>query len=357
MHSLFLPYPMGPLCLKNRIVMAPLTRRRAENGDLAPNELMATYYAQRATAGLIVSEGSQISPLAYGYTGSPGCYSPEQVEGWKRVTTRLHEAGGIIFLQLWHVGPFSHPLLQPDGRPPVSASPVKPTGEVLTPRGRLPYETAREITPEEIRRTVQDFARATRLAMEAGFDGVEVHAAHAYLIDQFLMGGTNRRTDDYGGSVENRARFLFEVVDAVLREAPARRVGIRLSPEPFKEGMDDPDPRAIYGYVVEQLSGMNLAYLHLSEKMEPEERLSRPGKSIVPEYRRLYRGTLISCGGHSLESARDMIDRGEADLIAFGKPFISNPRLAELLKEEHPLAPWDKDTFYHGGARGYTDYP
>lgn len=357
MDKLFQPYNMGPNTLANRIVMAPLTRRRATLPGLTANELIGKYYRQRASTGLIVAEGSQISPEGYGFTGSPGCYSAAQVAGWKTVTDVVHRAGGKIFLQLWHVGPWSHRLLQPGKKSPLAASEIRPQGEVLTPEGRLPYEYARAMTVEEIHNTVKDFGRAAKNAMEAGFDGVEIHGAHAYLIDQFIMDGTNSRMDDYGGPVENRARFLFEVIAEVLKYVPAGKTGLRLSPRAVKPGMADSHPGKTYGWIVDQLNGLSLAYLHISEIMTPEERLNGTAKSIVPFYRNLYKGVLISCGGHGLESARAMIVAGHADLIAFGKAFISNPDLVARLKTGAPLAEPDKETFYHGGPKGYIDYP
>ncbi len=358
MHKIFIPFPLSPNELSNGIVMAPLTRRRAGNSELAPNDLIVEYYRQRASAGLIVAEGSQISPEGYGFTGSPGCYSEAQIRGWIRVTEAVHYEGGKIFLQLWHTGPWSHRLLQPHGKKPLAASEVKPLGrEVLTPEGRLPYEYSRPMTKEEISYTIKDFGRAAKNALKAGFDGVEVHGAHSYLIDQFIMDGTNKRQDEYGGPVKNRARFLFEVLDEVLSHAPADRVGLRLSPRAVKEGMADSQPEKTYGWIVEKLNAYRLAYLHISEMMTPGERLAGDPESVVPYYRAIYDGTLISCGGHSRESAIRMVDNGQADLIAFGKPFISNPDLVERLKEKAPLAEPDKDTFYHGGPKGYIDYP
>lgn len=358
MHPLFQAFQLGPHRLSNRLVMAPLTRRRATEGSLAANELMAQYYVQRASAGLIVAEGSQISPEGYGFTGSPGCYSPEQVDGWRKVTRAVHQSGGKIFLQLWHVGPWSHPLLQPGGKEPLAASRVKPMGrEVLTPKGRLPYEYSRPMSLEEIRRTIEDFGRAAKNALEAGFDGVEIHGAHSYVIDQFIMDGTNKRQDEYGGPVENRARFLFEVVERVLDEVPAGRVGLRLSPRQVKEGMADSQPEKTYGHIVERLNDYGLTYLHISEMMTPEDRLEGTVKSMVPFYREIFKGTLISCGGHSLESARAMLDAGQADLVAFGKAFIANPDLVYRLQQGAPLNVPDPDTFYHGGPKGYVDYP
>ena len=356
-HSLFHSYRLGDITLANRVVMAPLTRRRADMDTLAANDLVAEYYRQRASAGLIIAEGSQVSPEGYGFTGSPGCYSAAQVEGWKKATSAVHNAGGKIFLQLWHVGPFSHRLLQPRHKAPLAASVVKPEGEVLTPEGRLPYEASRPMTEEEIFKTIVDFGRAAKNAMLAGFDGVEIHGAHAYVIDQFIMDGTNKRDDEFGGSIENRARFLFRVIEEVLKHAPAGRVGLRLSPRAVKAGMADSRPEKTYGYIIKKLNNYKLAYLHISEMMTPEERLEDTGRSVVPYYRKIYNGTLISCGGHGHESARRIIDDGYADLVAFGKPFISNPDLVERLRKPLLLAVPDKDTFYHGGPKGYIDYP
>lgn len=354
---IFQPCEVGAVVLRNRIVMAPLTRRRATNNELAPNALMAEYYSQRASAGLIVSEGSQISPRAYGYLNTPGCYTLQQLEAWKKVTGAVHETGGRIFLQLWHVGPFSHPYLQPGQLPALAASAVKPEGDVMTPLGRVAYEAARAMDLNDIESTVRDFGLAAGNALRAGFDGVEVHGAHAYLIDQFIMDGTNRRKDRFGGSIENRARLLFSVLDEVLKFAPPGRIGLRLSPGREKAGMRDSAPLKTFGYIMERLNGMNLAYVHLSEMMSTQERLSEPSKSIVPFFRKVYRGTLISCGGHSPESALRMLESNQADLIAFGKPFISNPDLPERILKGYPLAPPDKETFYYGGPKGYTDYP
>lgn len=336
--------------------MAPMTRRRAENDDLAANDLMALYYRQRASCGLIIAEGSQISPQAYGYTNSPGCFTRKQVAGWKKVTGAVHQEGGKIFLQLWHVGPYSHALLQPGQQSPLSASPVKPDGEVLTSRGRLPYDWARAMTKEDIWQTIADFGKAAANASQAGFDGVEIHGAHAYVIDQFIMDGTNKRNDEFGGSVENRSKFLFLIVEEVLKYLPPEKVGLRLSPASVKPRMEDSQPLKTYGYIVEKLNDYQLAYLHISEMMTPEERMSSPLRGVVPFYRNLYKGNLISCGGHTAESATRMLKEDQADLIAFGKPFISNPDLVDKLKNSIPLTPWEKDTFYHGGEKGYVDY-
>jgi N-ethylmaleimide reductase len=356
-HKLFSPYTFSGITTNNRIAMAPLTRRRAEKETLAANDMIALYYQQRASAGLLIAEASQISPQGYGYTGSPGCFTPKQVEGWKKVTRAVHNAGGKIFLQLWHVGPFSHRLLQPGLMAPSAASAVTPVGELLTPEGHLPFETSRAMTHEEIIQTVFDYARAAQNAIIAGFDGVEIHGAHAYLIDQFIMDGTNKRTDEFGGPIENRSRFLFMVIDEILKTIQPGKVGLRLSPIGVRPGMEDSNPKETYGYIINRLNDYSLAYLHISEMMTMEDRISLPEKSVVPFYRNIYKGALISCGGHTLESASRMIENNEADLIAFGKPFISNPDLVERLRHESPLTPWDKETFYHGGSTGYIDYP
>jgi N-ethylmaleimide reductase len=312
---------------------------------------------QRASAGLLISEGSQISPEAYGYTGSPGCYTDAQIEAWKKVTQAVHDAGGKIFLQLWHVGPFSHRLLQADNQLPMAASAVRPPGQVLTPEGRFDYEVPRAMTHSEIHKTVSDFERAARMAIVAGFDGVEIHGAHAYIIDQFIMDATNKRTDEFGGSIQNRARLLFMIIEEILNYVPAEKVGLRLSPQGYRPGLMDSNPDETYVYIIDKLNEYKLAYLHLSEMMSPEDRLKKPAKSIVPFYRKIYKGTLLSCGGHSRESGERMLENNEADLIVYGKPFISNPDLVERMKAGASLAEPDKDTFYHGGAKGYTDYP
>ncbi|MFW5758212.1 MAG: alkene reductase, partial [Bacteroidota bacterium] len=357
-HLLFQPFRLNDhITLNNRVVMAPLTRRRAENSALAADDTIALYYKQRASAGLIISEGSQISPQAYGYTNTPGCFTNYQIEAWKKVTHEVHKEKGKIFLQLWHVGPFSHKDLQPGNLPPLSASPIVPRGQVLTPQGKKNYESSRAMSEEEIQKTIMDFAKAAQNALISGFDGVEIHAAHAYLIDQFIMDGTNQRNDRFGGSVENRSRFLFMILEEILKTIPANRVGIRLSPKAVKEDMEDSQPFKTYGYIGDKLNDYHLAYLHLSEMMSVEERLKQNNNSIVPYYRKIYKGNLISCGGHTYQSAVDMLNKNMADLIAFGKPFISNPDLVDRMRKNIPLQQYDKDTFYHGGKKGYTDYP
>ena len=351
-RELFEPYRMGDLELPNRLVMAPMTRNRAPG--LVANETMATYYAQRAGAGLIVTEGAQISPLAQGYQDTPGIYTEEQRDGWRRVTDAVHAAGGRIFAQLWHVGRVSHSWYH--GQPPVAPSPIPVPGSAYTPEGMLPYEVPRELSESEIAGVVEEFRRATAVARDAGFDGVEVHGANGYLVDQFLRGGTNTRTDRYGGSARNRTRFLVEVMDAVSAEWPGR-AGVRLSPGGTPNGAEDEDPITTFSEAAAALNGLPLAYLHLVEKA-----LSPPGaerSTIVPSalLRPIFHGTIISTGGHTLESASATVTEGRAELAGFGRLFIANPDLPTRLAREAPLLQPRRETFYGGGEEGYIDYP
>jgi N-ethylmaleimide reductase len=356
-NDLFAPFDLSGNQLGNRIVMAPMTRRRAENPEHIPVDFSVDYYKQRASAGLIVSEGSQVSPQGYGYTDSPGCYSKEQMEAWKKITDAVHEAGGKIFLQLWHVGPYSHPLLQPEGALPLAASAVKPIGQVLTPEGHKEYVTPKPMTEEEIYQTVEDFGHATMNAKKAGFDGVEIHGAHGYVIDQFLRDGTNLRKDDFGGSFENRSKLLFMIVEKVIESWSADRTGLRLSPTVQRPPHGESDIEGTFGYITEKLNDYQMAYLHISEMIPPEVRLETIDDSILPFYRKLYKGNLISCGGYTRATAEMVLDRGYADLIAFGKLFVSNPDLVKRLSINGPLTEPDTSTFYHGGRKGYIDYP
>jgi N-ethylmaleimide reductase len=345
---LFEPFELGPITLGNRLVMAPLTRSRAGAGDV-PHALNAEYYAQRADAGLIITEGSQISPEGKGYPGTPGIYSPEQVAGWRLVTDAVHRKGGRIFLQLWHVGRISHPSLLPDGQLPVAPSALKPAGNALTAQGFVPFVEPRALAPDEIPGVVASFRQAAINAKEAGFDGVEVHAANGYLLDQFLRDGTNKREDAYGGPVENRARLLLEVVGVVSTVFGAARVGVRLSPiNPFND-IEDSDPQATFDYVATQLGVRGLSYLHVYQA------------GVAPfDWRRLrkaFGGTFIVNGGYDRAQAEAALEIGAADLIAFGVPFLANPDLVERLKRNAPLNPPDPSTFYEGGPKGYTDYP
>ncbi len=354
--KLLSPVRLGPYELRNRIVMAPLTRNRAGSGNV-PGPMNVTYYAQRASAGLIVSEATQVSPMGQGYPMTPGIYSPEQVAGWRAVTEAVHDRGGRIFLQLWHVGRISHPSLLPGGASPVAPSAIRPNaGMAATLEGPKPFEVPRALETHEIPGIVEEFRQGAIRAKEAGFDGVEVHGANGYLLDQFLRDGTNQRTDAYGGPVENRARLHLEVTSAAAEVWGADRVGIRLSPSGTFNDMSDSDPSATFGYLVEKLSAHGLAYLHL---IEPQEADVRHGADVVPtaELRAKYRGTLIANGGLTRESAESILESGLADLVAFGKLFIANPDLPERFRVGAPLNPADPATFYGGDQRGYIDYP
>ncbi|PSB06291.1 alkene reductase [filamentous cyanobacterium CCP2] len=346
---------VGRYTLPNRLVMAPLTRNRAGAGNV-PRQLNATYYAQRASAGLLITEATQVSPQGVGYPATPGIHSPEQVEGWKLVTKAVHDRGGKIFLQLWHVGRVSHPSLQPDGALPVAPSAIAPQGEASTYEGQKPFVTPRALETEEIPGIVEQYRQGAKNALEAGFDGVEIHGANGYLLDQFLRDGSNQRTDTYGGSIENRARLLLEVIDAVVEVWGADRVGLRLSPSGTFNSMSDSNPQALFTYVVGELNQRNLAYLHL---VEPREDNGAPeGQDLSSHFfRSIYRGVIIAAGGYDRQLAEETIAKGDADLIAFGRWYISNPDLVERFANNAPLNPYDRSTFYGGDERGYTDYP
>ncbi|MBD2776747.1 alkene reductase [Iningainema tapete] len=353
--NLFSSYKLGELELPNRIVMAPLTRNRAASGNV-PHELNATYYVQRASAGLIISEATQVSPEGLGYPNTPGIYSPEQVEGWKLVTDAVHQHGGRIYLQLWHVGRISHPDLQPNGALPVAPSAIAPKGEVFTYEGMKPYVTPRALETDEIPGIVEQYRRGAENALASGFDGVEIHGANGYLLDQFLRDGTNKRTDKYGGAVENRARLLLEVTEAVTGVWGAKRVGVRLSPSGTFNDIRDSNPLETFGYVASALNQFDLAYLHIFEAVEAD---IRHGTTVVPtsHLRQRYQGTLIVNGGYTREKADAVLAKGEADLVAFGTLFISNPDLPQRFALNAPLNQADPTTFYGGGEKGYTDYP
>lgn len=353
--DLFAPYALGPLPLKNRFVMAPLTRSRAEAGNV-PSAMAATYYGQRAGAGLIITEATQAGPGGQGYIATPGLHSAAQIEGWQRVTDAVHAQGGRIFVQLWHVGRISHPDLL-GGQLPVAPSPIAPRGvSTYTAAGLKPIPTPRALELHEIPAIVEEFRQAARNAQAAGFDGVEVHGANGYLLDQFLEDGTNQRGDDYGGSVENRARLLLEVVGAVTDVWGSGRVGVRLSPGGTFNDMCDSRPQQTFGHVVRRLAALSLAYLHLIEPSPPQ------GEHPMPElsarfFRPLFPGTLIVAGGYTLERAQAVVQAGLADLVAFGQLFIANPDLVERLRRGAALNVPDPQTFYGGDARGYIDYP
>jgi N-ethylmaleimide reductase len=364
--DLFSPFRLGALDLPNRIVMAPMTRNRAGPGN-APTALNATYYAQRAGAGLIVSEASQVSPQGLGYPGTPGIHSDEQIAGWQRVTDAVHAAGGRIVLQLWHVGRISHPALQPDGALPVAPSAIAPAGQAWTLDGMKPYVTPRALEAAELPGIVAQFRQGAANAKAAGFDGVEVHAANGYLLDQFLRDQTNRRTDRYGGkNAENRTRLLIEVTEAVAGVWGGERVGVHLSPSnPFND-IADSDPERTFAVVVRALDRLGLSYLHLVEPGPPEPTPASPSPATdaaktppldAAFFRPLWRGMLIANKGYDLNRADAVLQSGAADLVSFATLFIANPDLPERLCRGGPFNTAERKTFYGGSAAGYTDYP
>lgn len=352
-------YKLADLTLANRAVMAPLTRLRAGEGN-APTAMNAEYYGQRAGFGLIVTEATPIMLEGHGYPDTPAIYTKKQIAGWKLATDAVHANKGIIFCQLWHCGRISHNAYQPNDQAPPAPSAVAPTGKVMHPKTweQLDFPTPEAMTQEDIDTTIAAYAQSILNSKEAGFDGVEVHGANGYLINQFLIAGVNQREDKYGGSIENRARFLFEVLDATVALWPGR-VGLRLSPPTdFTELVND-DRAELFFYVIEKLNDYDLAYLHLVEPRMYEdhdpETYSMPLSS--KDFRPLYKGTLISAGGHSRDSSERLLENGQADLIGFGRDAISNPDLPERLSKDLPLTPYDRDTFYGGAEKGYTDYP
>jgi len=352
--TLFEPYALGDLTLANRIVMAPLTRNRAGAG-LVPNELTATYYAQRAAAGLIITEATQISAQAQGYQDTPGLYTAEQIEGWRKVTEAVHAQGGRIFVQLWHVGRVSHVDLQPGGAAPVAPCAVRAQTKTFVNNGFVDVSEPRALDLSELPGIVNDFRQAAANAVLAGFDGVEIHGANGYLLDQFIKDSANQRTDAYGGTVENRARLLIEVVTAVADEIGAGRTGVRVSPVSPANDVASSDPQAQYDYIADQLSALGIAYLHVVEGATGGPRDIAPFD--YASLRRRFKQTYLANNGYDLEFASATLNEAKADLFAFGRPFISNPDLVERLKTGAPLAPLNPATLYGGGAQGYTDYP
>ena len=355
--DLFRPVQLGPITLRNRIVMAPLTRSRAGAGDV-PRAMNAEYYRQRATAGLIVSEASEITHQGKGYAFTPGIYTDAQVEGWRLVTDAVHAEGGRMFLQLWHVGRISHPDLQPAGALPVAPSAIKPGGKAFTETGFKDHVTPRALETDEIPGIVADYAHAARCAKQAGFDGVEVHAANGYLLDQFIRDSTNRRTDRYGGSVENRIRFPLEVVAAVVDVWGGERVGIRLSPITPQVGDIplDSDPMGTYCALVEGLRPLNLVYMHEIEGATQGSR-DEPGGFSSQGLRSKFGGLYMANNGYDREMAFRARRENLADLVCFGRPFIGNPDLVQRLQVGAPLVDAPKETWYGGDEHGYTDYP
>jgi len=353
--KVFSPIQLGPCALKNRMAMAPMTRNRAGLGNV-PQPMNAEYYMQRASAGLIITEGSQVAAEAVGYPATPGIHSSEQVAGWNKVTEAVHAEGGRIFLQLWHCGRISHPSLLPGGMLPVAPSAIAPKGEVFTPEGMKPFATPHALTLDEIPGVIEQYRSAARHALEAGFDGVEIHGANGYLLDQFLRDGSNQRSDAYGGSFANRARLILEVIEAVCSEWGADRVGIRLSPlQPFND-MRDSQPEAIFAYVVERINQFGLAYLHVTEMGKDSPGAAGPAFDLAT-LREIWRGVYITNSGYDLARGNAALVAGFADMIAFGVLFLANPDLPERYARWAPLNKADPATFYGGGEHGYTDYP
>lgn len=348
-------YKLGELELSNRMVMAPMTRCRALAGNI-PNPLSATYYAQRASAGLIITEGSQVDQHGVGYVRTPGIHSPLQVTGWKKVTETVHKAGGKIFLQLWHVGRVSHPDFL-GGELPVAPSALPVDGEVHTPKGKQKFVIPRALEPDEIPGIIEQFRKGAQNAKAAGFDGVEIHGANGYLLDQFLRDGSNRRTDKYGGSLENRLRLPLEVTEAVACVWGADRVGYRISPHFSNYSMSDSNPRETYSYLAEEMNNIGLGYIHMVEPVGGRMGATPPAAKLAPIIQDIFEGTLILNGGYDFRSGNEAIEKGDADLISFGVSFLANPDLPERFRKNAPLNQADTATFYMGEEKGYIDYP
>lgn len=348
MPGLFDPLTLGELTLPNRVFMAPLTRSRAVGTGRIPNSLMAEYYAQRASAGLILSEATAVSPMGVGYANTPGIWSDEQVAGWRQVTKAVHDRGGHIFLQLWHVGRISHPMFL-NGELPVAPSAIAPEGHVSLVRPKTPFVAPRALERSEIAGVVGEFRRGAENAQAAGFDGVEVHGANGYLVDQFLQDRSNHRTDDYGGSIENRARFLLEVTDAVVGVWGPQRVGMHLAPRGDLYSMGDSNPAATFGYVAKELGKRGIAFLFARESLGPNR--------LGPSLKQAFGGVYVANEGFTRESAQQVLAASEADAVAFGQQFIANPDLPRRLAVGANLNVPDPHTFYASGPEGYTDYP
>ena len=352
-NQLFTPITLGNCQLPNRIVMAPLTRMRAP--DNIPTDLMVEYYRQRATAGLIITEATPITPMGIGYPATPGIYNQQQIDGWQKVTKAVHDQDGRIFLQIWHVGRISHPDFH-QGELPVAPSAIAAKGQAVTPTGMQAFVVPRALATEELPTVVEQYRQAAENALAAGFDGVEIHGANGYLLDQFLRDGTNQRTDDFGGSIENRCRLLLQVAEAVIAVCGAGRVGLRLSPSGTFNDMSDSNPEALFGYLLAQLSPLNLAYLHLVDALEGD---IRHGAKVVELalLRQAYQGKLIVCGGYDAARAEQAIASGLTDAVAFGELYIANPDLVARFQANAPLNTPDAATYYGGDEKGYTDYP
>lgn len=360
--SLFRPLQLGPHHLKHRVAMAPLTRMRAEPSSLAARALNVDYYAQRATdGGLIVAEASQVTPAGQGSPNTPGIYSDEQIAGWKAVVDAVHAKGGIIFLQLWHVGRVSHSSFQPGNALPVAPSAIAISGKTKSASGDVvDYETPRALETGEIAGVIESYRRGAANALKAGFDGVEIHGANGYLLEQFLQSRSNTRTDRYGGSIENRARLLMEVTDAVTAVWGADRVGVRVSPYGVSNDSGETDPMPLYTHVIERLADYGLSYIHFVEPRSSGAGRAEVDHKNVPSACELFRpywpGVLMTAGGFTAESANAAVEAGHADLIAFGRTFIANPDLVSRVRDDVAFTPYDRATFYGGEAEGYTDY-
>jgi N-ethylmaleimide reductase len=362
--KLFTPVQLGPMQLKHRVVMAPLTRSRSIQPNSIPGSLMAEYYAQRASeGGFILGEATNISVTSRGWLGAPGLYTDEQVEGWKKIVDAVHRKGAHMFAQLWHTGRSSH-VEMTGGETPVSAS-VNPVywqdadHLVSTPSGWLQPSPHRALSIPEIASIVEDYRRAAERAHDAGFEGVELHSANGYLLDQFLQDGSNKRTDEYGGSIENRSRFLLEVVSALTSVWGGDRVAVRIGPNGTWNGMSDSNPDALFTYVAQQLNRFGLAYLHIIEPRVKGNVVIHEGQAPVAseQLRKIFTGKIIAAGGFEPDSAESIVEKGDADAVTFGRYFVSNPDLPRRIREGLPLNPYDRDTFYTFDARGYTDYP
>ena len=352
---LLTPFKLGPYELPNRVVLAPMTRSRAGEGHV-PTEMNATYYAQRASAGLSITEATQVSQQGVGYPWTPGIHTDAQVEGWKRVTHGVHRKGGRIFLQLFHCGRISHPLYQ-EGGLPVAPSAVKPKGELFTHEGMKEFVTPRALETDEIPGVIEQFRVGAKNAMMAGFDGVEIHSANGYLPDQFLCDGTNHRTDQYGGSVENRGRFVLELTKAVCEVWESNKVGIRLSPSGLFNDMYNTEPVETFEFLIDKLNLFRLSYVHLIEPLIPVDDFPQYLRSVAPHFRKIYGGAMITNGDYDRKKGNEAIQNNEADLVSYGKLFLANPDLPERFAANASLNDPDPDTFYGGGEEGYIDYP
>jgi N-ethylmaleimide reductase len=352
--TLFQPYALGPLTLSNRIVLAPLTRNRAGTG-FVPSEFAATFYSQRASAGLLISEATQISRQGQGYQDTPGIYTRAQIDGWRKVTDAVHAKGGRVFMQLWHVGRVSHVDLQENGAAPVAPSAIRAEAQTFVNNSFMAVSEPRALELDELPGIVNDFRQAAANAIAAGFDGVEIHGANGYLLDQFAKDGANVRTDAYGGSIENRARLLLEVTAAVVDEIGAERTGIRISPISPANGVSSSDPQTQFDYIVDQLNTLGIVCLHVVEGATGGPRNIAPFD--FDSLRRRFKNTYLANNGYDLDLATTRLAEGKADLFAFGRPFIANPDLVERLKAGAPQADFNPATLYGGGAEGYIDYP